>query len=433
MLRPHRRRFLADAAALSAAALAAPAVRPAVARSAPNERIAMALVGCGGRGVFHLKNAMAFGDVDCVAVCDVDATRAGAAAKLVREARGTAPRVEADVRRLLEDGAIDAMVIATPHHAHAPIALRALEAGKHVYLEKPAAHAFREGRLLVEAARRAGKVVQHGTQMRSSAITAAAGKVLRGGVLGKILIARAWGVEPRGRFPDPVADSDPPAGLDWDAWLGAAPRVPYNKNKHQNWNNYRAYGNGEIGGDGIHDIDLARWGLGAGSHPVQVFAQGSRVHVAGESDYPDNMLATFVYPDGRSLVYENRNFAPYPLHGWDNGNVFEGTEGYMVFSRRGFFQAYLGAKEEKGPGGTGGASDAEHLRNFLDCVRTGSTPNADATTAHLSCALVHLGEIAHRTGRALRFDPAAEAFPGDDEANAMLTKTYRAPWSVPPA
>src|SRR5262249_25252494 len=137
----------------------------------------------------------------------------------------------------------------------------------------------------------------------------------------------------------------------------------------------------------------------------------------------------FEYEGGKTLVYENRNFAPYGERGFDNTNVFHGTEGYMVFSRRGSFQTYLGAKDEPGPSlRGGGAGNEEHGRNFFACVRTGSSPNADAEVAHLSCALVHLGEIAYRTGRAIRFDPRAEAIRGDDEADALLTKAYRAPW-----
>jgi predicted dehydrogenase len=308
--------------------------------------------------------------------------------------------------------------------------VRALEQGKHVYCEKPASHVFREGRLLVEAAQRNKRVFQHGTQMRSSEVTAEAGKVLASGVLGEIKMAKAWGVEPRGHHPAAVPDSSPPAGLDYEMWLGPAPSRPFNPIRFRRWNSFREYGNGEIGGDGIHDIDMARWGLGVSTHPVRVTAQGSRVHLTGESDFPDNMLVTYQYTDKKVLVYENRNFAPYKLHGWDNGNIFYGTQGYMIFSRRGYFQTYLGAKEEEGPGMKGGAGVTEHVHGFLDSARGGKPTAADAEVTHLSCALVHLGEIAYRTGRVLTFDPAAESFRGDQEANALLTKPYREPWKV---
>ena len=362
------------------------------------------------------------------AVCDVNSQNLGRGARAAGERQNKSVKTFGDFRRVLDDRSIDAVVVATPHHWHVPIAVRALEAGKHVYVEKPASHVLREGRLLAEAARRAKRVVQHGTQMRSSPVTAEAGKVLASGVLGEIKQAKAWGVEPRPHHPAPAPDGEPPEYLDYNFWLGPAPERPFNPNRFRRWNSCRDYGNGEIGGDGIHDIDMARWGLGVKTHPVRVTAQGSRAHLKGESDFPDNMLVTWEYADGRVLVYENRNFAPYKLHGYDNGNVFYGTEGYMVFSRRGYFQTYLGAKEEQGPGMRGGAGNEEHVANFIDSIRAGAAPNADADVAHLSCALVHLGDAAYRTGRVLHFDPESETVRGDDEGNALLTKEHRAPW-----
>lgn len=429
-----RRRFLARTAGTSAS-LAFLHGLPTL-RSAPaaplDDPVPCALIGCGGRGTYLLDLALKSGSARFLAVCDVSRDNAGRAAKLVDQAAGQAPRVEADFRRVLEDPAIEALIVAVPHHWHTPLALRALAAGKHIYLEKPASHVFSEGRVLVEAAKKSGRILQHGTQMRSSPVTLEAGKVIASGVLGRIVETHAFGVEPRGAFPKPVPDSDPPAGLDWDTWLGPAPAHAYNALRHSNWNNYPEYGNGEIGGDGIHDIDMARWGLGVTEHPVAIMAQGSRVAVEGESAYPDNMTVVYQYADGRKLLYENRNFAPYGQYGHDNANVFYGTEGYMVFSRRGYFQAYLGAKEEKGPGAKGGQGPEEHMANYFRSVRQGSPSVADAEVAHLSCALVHLGEVAYRTGRVLHFDPKAEAIAGDDQAAALLTKSYRAPWPLQP-
>jgi predicted dehydrogenase len=283
---------------------------------------------------------------------------------------------------------------------------------------------------LVEAARRNQRVFQHGTQMRSSEVTAEAGKVLAGGLLGEIKMAKAWGVELRRDHPKATPDSSPPPELEYDFWLGPAPSRPFNAVRFRRWNSFRDYGNGEIGGDGIHDIDMARWGLGVSTHPVRITAQGSRAHLKGESDFPDNMLVTYQYADGKVLVYENRNFAPYKLHGWDNGNLFYGTQGYMIFSRRGYFQTYLGAKEEEGPGMKGSDGVTRHVHGFLDCVRNGKPSVADAEVAHLSCALCHLGEAAYRAGRVLQFDPATESFVRDEEAQALLTKTYREPWKL---
>jgi predicted dehydrogenase len=427
-MKPHRRRFLTTSlGAIAAGTLASPA---SARRAGPNDTIACALVGSGGRGSYLMGLATKVPGVQIATVCDVRGQNLARAVEAASQAQGKSPRSERDFRRVLDDPAIDAIILATPHHWHAPIAVRALEAGKHLYVEKPASHVFREGRLIVEAAHRANRIFQHGTQMRSSPVTAEAEKILRSGLLGDIVMSKAFGVEPRGEVPQPVPDAPPPADLDYPMWLGPAPDRPHNPGRLARWNSYRDYGNGEIGGDGIHDIDLARWGLGVEEHPVRVVAHGSQVKLKGPSEYPDNMVVTYEYPDGKVLVYENRNFAPYGERGFDNANIFYGTQGFMVFSRRGAFQTYLGPKEEPGPGMKGGAGNEEHVAGFFQAVRDGGGPanTANAEVAHRSCALVHLGEIAYRTGRAIRFDPQAEAILGDDEANAMLTKTYRKPW-----
>ena len=176
---------------------------------------------------------------------------------------------------------------------------------------------------------------------------------------------------------------------------------------------------------------MARWGLGVTTHPVRVTAHGSTIDLAGEREFPDNMMVTFQYGEGKVLIYEDRGWTPYGQQGFNSSNVFYGTQGYMVFSRRGYFQVYLGPKEEKGPSMRGSAGHPEHLVNFLDCVRSRKQPVAPAEAAHLSCGLVHLGEIAYRVGRVLQFDPATEQTLGDPEANGLLSKEYRAPWGMP--
>jgi predicted dehydrogenase len=426
-----RRAFLIESGSLLAGAALGAGVfaGPQSARASRNaaETIQCAWIGAGGRGSYLMSRAANVEGVAITAVCDVNEQHRTRAAATLAKRDGRKIAQFDDFRDLLDVSSIDALIVATPHHWHTPIAVRALEAGKHIYVEKPASHVFSEGRRLVEAAKKANRVFQHGTQMRSSEVTAEAGKVLKSGILGEIKQSKAWGVEPR-RHPAPVADGAPPEFLDYDMWLGPAPKKPFNAIRFGRWNSFRDYGNGEIGGDGIHDIDMARWGLGVDTHPVQITAQGGTVHVTGASEFPDNMLATFQYADGRMLIYENRNFAPYKMHGWDNGNIFYGTEGYMVFSRRGYFQTYLGAKEKEGPGLRGSDGVERHVAGFFESVRKGSGSIADAEVAHLSCGLVHLGEIAYRTGRTLRFDPKQEAILGDSQAAAMLSKKYRGGW-----
>jgi predicted dehydrogenase len=283
---------------MTSAVLASSVAKSETRSGSSNETISCALIGSGGRGQYLIGLASKVPGVAITCVCDVQGERRSRAAEAVKEAQGKPPRTDADFHRVLDDRAIDAVIIATPHHWHTLIAVRALEAAKHVYLEKPASHVFREGRLLVETAAKAGKVVQHGTQMRSSPVTAEAGKVLRSGLLGEIVMSKAFGVEPRSDLPGPVPDSPPPADLDYPMWLGPAPERPYNSGRFARWNSFRDYGNGEIGGDGIHDIDMARWGLGATTHPVRVIAHGSRIKLKGGGDFPDNMVVTYEYEGG---------------------------------------------------------------------------------------------------------------------------------------
>jgi predicted dehydrogenase len=398
-----------------------------------NDKVSVAIVGVGRMGSGHVRMFLADPGAHIAALCDINQEKTERAGQEVNRAQGATPRLEADFRRLLDDKSIDALIVATPHHWHIPVTLRALQAGKDVYVEKPASHVFREGRLLIESARKYKRIVQHGTQMRSSDTFARAGEVLASGILGEIRMSKAWNIQKRSH-PEPAGDARTPPGVNYDMWLGPAPARPsFNPNRFDpNWHWYPEYGNGDIGGDGIHDLDLARWGLGVSTHPVKITAQGSRTFLKGERNFPDNMMVAYDYADGKVLIYEDRIWVPYGMHGFDSGNAFYGSEGYMIFSRRGYFQVYLGAKEEKGPGMVkAGRGQPEHIQNFLDCVRTRKQPAAPPEEAHLSCGLVHLGEIGYRTGRILHFDPAREIFPNDREATARLTKTYRDPWRLP--
>jgi predicted dehydrogenase len=370
-------------------------------------------------------------------LCDVDPAQIDRMDKLVtRDFQAAPPKRTARYETIIEDRDVDAVIIATPHHWHAPIALAAMATGKDCYIEKPISHVFNEGPLIIAAAKKFGRVVQQGSQMRNSPVTAKAEQLLRDGIIGEVRVARAWTAETRTVEP-PLPDGEPPQGVDYDRWLGPAPRRPFNPHRwHRNWRMFRDYGNGEIGDDGIHDIDMATWGLGVTTLPKQITARGSRMMLDGHaSEYPDNLNVTYEYPDGRLLIYENYPFTAYGLNGFDNGNVFYGTEGYMIFSRRGAFSVFLGPKSTPGPTEgkdlRGQRGYAEHMAEFLDAVRQRTPTKASAEVAHRSCALVHLGEIAFRTRGRLDFDPRAEQFIDCDEANQMLTKEYRAPYLLP--
>ena len=427
-----RRAFLRDAAAVSVAAGTIRTAAGAEASTSANDRIVAAVIGTGGRGQgTFISDLVRRKDVAVAAVCDVDEGRLGKAAEMVYSATGKKPTGAGDFRRVLDDRSIDVVFVATTHHWHSPIAVPAVLAGKDVYVEKPASHVFREGRVLVDAARKHKRIVQHGTQMRSSEVTAKAGEILASGLLGEIKMSKAWNVQ-RHSHRQAVGDAPEPAGVNYDMWLGPAPKRAFNPNRfHGSWNWYRDYGNGDIGNDGVHDLDMARWGLGVKTHPVRITAHGSRIDLAGEREYPDNMMVAYHYGEGKVLLYEDRGWTPYGMFGFDSGNAFYGTKGQMIFSRRGYFQVYFGQNEEKGPGMRGGGGLPDHLTNFLDCVRTRRQPIADAEVAHLSCGLVHLGEIAYRAGRVLEFDPQSETVKNDPEANRMLTKEYRSPWELP--
>ncbi len=428
-----RREFM-NVSVAGAAAVSSLAARSR--RVSANDRVMVAVIGLRGMGRVHVSRLVEVPDAVCASLCDVDQSMLERESKKVHDATGQRPKMVKDFRHVLDDSSIDAVVIATPHHWHVPMAVRALRAGKDVYLEKPGSHVFREGRVLVDTVEETGRIVQHGTQMRSSRVTAKARELLDAGVIGDVKMSKAWNLQ-RHNHRKPVPDAPVPPGVDYDMWLGPAPKRPFNPNRfHGNWNWYRDYGNGDIGGDGIHDLDMAHFGLAPETHPVRITAHGSRVHLDGvEREFPDNMMVAYHFAEGKVLIYEDRAWTPYGRYGVDSGNAFYGTEGFMVFSRRGFFQVYLGRKEEKGPSmGVGEAvrdrGKGAHLSNFLDCVRTRNQPLAPALQLHRSCALVHLGEVAYRTGKVLEFDPEAETITNHPEANRLLTKEYRGPWGA---
>jgi predicted dehydrogenase len=435
---PTRRQFLrqsSESAAVVAAAAALGGVHAFGDETPPTVRLG--IIGCGGIMTHHVKGLVARREAVSIAwLCDVDPRQIDKLSEGLSALQPAAPKRTGRYEDVLQDADVDACIIATPHHWHAPIALAAMQQGKDVYIEKPISHVFREGSLIVAAAEKYGRVVQQGSQMRSSPVTAKAEQLLRDGILGEIKVARAWTAEVRSPAA-PLPDGEPPAEVDYDRWLGPAPERPFNPHRfHATWRMFRDYGNGEIGDDGIHDLDMAAWGLGIDTFSRQITARGGRM-LPGEhaSEYPDNLNVTYEYPDGRLLIYENYPFTAYGLHGFDNGNVFYGTEGYMVFSRRGAFSVFLGPKGTPGPTEgrelRGQNGYAEHMADFLTAVRQRTPTRASALTAHRSCALVHLGDIAYQVRGRLEFDPQSESFVDCDEANRLLTKEYRSPYALP--
>jgi len=433
-----RRTFLkesAEAAAITAAASTLGGVH-AFGAETP-ERLTLGIIGCGGIMTHHVKGFVERKDAVSISyLCDVDPGQIDRMAHVMEGFQSHPAKRTLQYEEVIGDKNVDAVIIATPHHWHAPIALAAMMEGKDVYIEKPISHVYNEGHLIIETAKSYKRVVQQGSQMRNSAVTKKAERLLKQGIIGDVKVARAWTAETR-KVMKPVPDGTAPSGVDYDRWLGPAPQHAFNKHRfHRTWRMFRDYGNGEIGDDGIHDLDMAAWGLDVDTVPKQITARGSRMMLHGnDGDYPDNLNVTYEYPDGRLLIYENYPFTAYGLHGFDNGNVFYGTEGYMIFSRRGAFSVFLGSKNKKGPTEgrdiRGQRGYAEHMAEFLDAVRNRTPTKANSLTAHRSCALVHLGEIAYRTRGRLDFDPKAEQFIDCDEANELLGKVYRDPYGLP--
>lgn len=427
-----RRQFVRDAIAASAT-LATPAILSAGSRP---EKISLAFMGPGGMGTNHIKTLGRRHDVIFSWVCDADSKRAEAAASTIRELSGQTPRIAKDMRAVLDDKNVQAVLMATPDHWHAPGAILAADAGKHVYVEKPCSHNLREGRLMIEAARRNKIVMQVGTQSRSTAHVLQIIEKLRSGIIGDILAAKAWNSQLRvnhGHKPD----TDPPPHLDYDLWLGPVPRVPFKSTYHPaHWRWFYHFGAGDFGNDGVHDIDLARWGLGVEQHPNRIIGQGSKLFFDDDQEWPDTLYCAFEYdqPGGKrkQLIYEQRDWSPYVQEGHENGCAWYGTAGMVVGGKAKGWQIFGPRnkliEEIKPPSGP---DLAAHHENFLSCIRNGGRPNADIEINHLSTSLCHLGNIAARTRKALVFDPANEQFPGDPDASKFLRRDYRDHWARP--
>ena len=427
-----RRSFLRNTvvAATAAAPLSASAASAAGARL-PSERLRVAVIGVRGRGRSHVKGFSASPDSVVTTICDTDLNVVGKALKIVEEAGGPKPKVVQDLRRVMDDKDIDLVSIATPDHWHALAAIWACQAGKDVYVEKPVSHNVSEGRRIVEAARKYDRIVQTGTQNRSEVDMQEAMKFLHEGGIGKIYMAKALCYKRRKSI-GCVPDSPVPEGLDYNLWLGPAPERPFNANRlHYKWHWFWDYGTTDMGNQGIHQMDIARWGLGKSDLPRKIHGAGAKFQYDDDQETPNTQVTTFEYDDAL-LVFEVRGLLTNDEKGVTVGNIFYGTEGYVTMGRHGW-QAYMGEKGEPGPGSKPAPGGESHFQNFLNAVksRERSVLNAEILEGHLSSALCHLGNISYRTGRKLTFDSAWENFPGDDEANSYLTRRYRKPFVVP--
>ncbi|MEX2564922.1 MAG: Gfo/Idh/MocA family oxidoreductase [Cyclobacteriaceae bacterium] len=397
----------------------------------PSDTVRHAVIGTGSQGGGHVNRFAEAEGCDLVAVCDVDPSRLDESAKgLPNESR-----IEkyTDFRKLLEDKSIDSVSIATPDHWHTPIALSAILAGKHVYVEKPCSHNVRESNLLVKAANEYGKCVQHGTQRRSMGDHIEGIWQLRNGIIGDVHTIKAIDHQHRG----PIGRApvqDPPEGVDYDMWLGPAPKVPFTENRwHYNWHWFWDYGGGDTTNDGVHQIDVGVWALGD-RYPKRTVATGGQYYYDDDHETPDTQTVIFEYENAQ-IIWEMRLWTPYKLEGHDNGNVAYGTEGKMDFGRSGVFVT-KGDERTK----IESPEPVESIvPNFLTAVRE-DDPNkllSPIERGAVTTNLCHLANIGQRLGvTSLKYDPVKEEVncPGyefDDQANAMLGREYRKGYELP--
>lgn len=473
-----RRRFLQDSLALLAVTFLPDEVVATVRRGSrgyvgPNEQLRIAVIGVHGQGMSHVKAYAAMPDVTVAAICDVDTAVWDKAVKAVEERGGKTPKTLQDLRYLLDDKEIDAVSIATPNHWHALAAIWAMQAGKDVYVEKPVSHNLSEGRRMVEAARKYGRICQTGTQIRSSTGVREAMEYLHSGKLGKITLARGLCYKLRPSIGKVEGEQAVPSTVDYNLWLGPAPKKPLKRKRfHYDWHWFWDYGNGDLGNQGVHQMDLARWGLNQKELPRRVLSLGGRFGYEDDGETPNTQLVFFDYGDSQ-LIFEVRGLPTSDLKGVKVGNLFYGTEGILVIPSYSNAVVYdLDGNKVKEFGGGG-----DHFRNFIEAVRSRRVADlkADIEEGHLSSALCHLGNISYRLGtrqpfssstkafgdnksayetfgrfeehlaangirleettyllgRELSIDPARETCGKDKEANALLTREYRAPFVVP--
>jgi len=406
-----------------------------------NDRIRIALIGSGGQGRANLSKFIRIKDVECIAVCDVDDAQAARGVSMVEQGTGQKPGLTTrDFRVVLDRKEVDAVAIGTPDHWHALPAIMACQAGKDVYVEKPLAISIGEGRAMVEAARRYNRVVQMGTQQRSAPHYQRAVEYVQSGKLGKIRLVRAWAfLDWKGEIPV-IPDSDPPPGVDYDFWLGPAPKRPFNKNRfHFTFRWYWDYSGGLMTDWGAHMIDIANWGMG-------IKAPSSAVSVGGKFGYPNDAMQT---PDTQQAIWEFPDFSMIWEHAVglgrgpearEHGVEFHGNDGVLVVDRGGWeiypeTDAINKPRQYKSPGmprQSAGSADYHgiHVQNFVDCMRSRQRPNSDVEIGHNSMIACHLANIAQRLGRQVKWDVEKEQMIGDPEAQSYVTRGYRAPWRL---
>lgn len=410
----NRRTFLGTVAA-PVAGLVAGGVKTVRGADAPNEKIVVGIIGTGGRGMSLSKSFARLPGAEVAYVSDVDERRVRKAAASVSQIQEKKPEMETDFRHILDDHAVDAVVIAAPDHWHAPASILALSAGKHVYVEKPCSHNPREGELLVKAAKKHSRVVQMGNQRRSWPNVREGIQELHNGIIGRVYFSRGWYANNRG----PIGQgkvAKVPEWLDFDLWQGPAPRESYRDNiLHYNWHWFWNWGTGEAGNNGVHALDLCRWGLDV-DYPVRVNSTGGRYHWNDDWETPDTQVMTLDFEDEKTITWEGRSCNPRPIEGSGFGASFHGEKGTMVITGNNYIVydnenekihevTSSGKEQDIDVTGPGFDIDYDHLKNFTDGIRNNTRTNSHIEGGHKSTLLSQLGNIAYKTGRTLVCNP----------------------------
>ncbi|MEX2027346.1 MAG: Gfo/Idh/MocA family oxidoreductase, partial [Pirellulaceae bacterium] len=377
-----RRHFLEKSlAAAGLASFASTAIlgddKPSKESVSPNEKISICMMGVNGRGGGVLSTFASIPQVEVKYVCDIDERVLASRIASVEQRTGKKPTAIKDYRQALDDKTLDALVGGTPDHWHALPTIHACQAGKDVYMEKPDGHNIIEGQTMVAAMKKHSRVVQLGTQSRSGTHLLALVEYLKTGVLGNVRMAKAWESARQGAVAK-VPDSDPPTGVDYDLWLGPAPKRPFNTSRfHGNWRWYFDYGTGDLGNDGVHRLDIARWFLGVAvaakgkelpAVPKAVSALGGKYYFDDAQEWPDTQMVVCDFAGGFLLTYEMRIWTPYPLHDEGEGAMVLGDEGYVVIGNGRWRHYDPKGKVVKEMGA--GYNDVGHVQNFLDCMRS---------------------------------------------------------------
>jgi predicted dehydrogenase len=404
-----------------------------------NGKIVAAVVGTNGRGLAHVACLTGLPGTEIAYICDVEDKALAKGVKATGRHQKTEPKGVKDFRKILEDKSVDVITIATPDHWHAPMAILALAAGKHVYVEKPCSHNPNEGELLIRAVNNCKNVCQMGNQRRSFPNMHTVMKELKEGIIGKVYFARAWYDNKRASIGH-GQEVPVPAGLDYDLWQGPAPRRPYRSNTiPYNWHWFWHWGTGEALNNGTHEVDVCRWALGV-DWPTRVSSNGGRYQFQDDWETPDTQVIAWDYAEGKTISWEGRSCNNYPVEGLERGSLIYGTEGtalldgnaYTIFDKNKKKVKEVKGNEAADPTDTVSASgiglDKVHVKNFIDCIRTGNQPNSPISEGHKSVTMLHLGNIAWRVGRELNIDPGNGHIKDDEGAMKFWRREYEPGW-----